>query len=104
TARWRDDTGAIVMKIEREEALNLNQRRVGDGFTFDMEHLRNLMLGNRTRVFKAALFGSAGRVEDLRGYVSDTQGGYGQESSIAHFFLSRFLGCKPTEEPGVTTK
>jgi hypothetical protein len=102
--KWQQDVAVIVLKIEREEALNLSRRRVEGGLTFDMEHLRNLMLGNRTRVFKAAIFGPATSPEELRGFVSDTQGGYGRETTVAHFFLSTFLGCRPSESPDVTTK
>lgn len=103
-ANWRDARAVLALKLEREEALTVNQKRTAGGMTFDMEHLRNLMLGNRTRVFKAGLFGSARVLTDLRGYVSDTQGGYGRESEVAHFFLSSFLGCRLTEAPEVTTK
>ncbi len=101
---WRRTAAVFVLKLEREEALNLNQRRMPGGLTFDMEHLRNLMLGNRTRVFKAALFGPAAAATDLRGFASDTQGGFGRESNIAHFFLSTFLGCRLSEAPEVTTR
>lgn len=103
-AKWHDTRAVIVMKLEREEALSLNQKRVAGGLTFDMTHLRNLMLSNRTRVFKAALFEMARSVADLRGHVSDTQGGYGREADVAHFFLSTFLGCRLTEAPSVTTR
>jgi hypothetical protein len=103
-ARWRDARSVLVLKLEREEALSLDQKKVSGGMTFDMAHLRNLMLGNRTRVFKAGLFGIARTEADLHGFVSDTQGGYGRESDIAHFFLSTFLGCRLTEAPAVTTR
>lgn len=103
-AHWQNERGILVLKLEREEALSLNQTPVAGGMTFDMEHLRNLMLGNRTRVFKAGLFGMAKAVTDLRGFVSDTQGGFGRESDVADFFLRKFLGCKRSEEPAVTTR
>lgn len=103
-ARWQGARGAVVLKLEREEALSLNRRQMPGGLTFDMAHLRNLMLGNRTRVFKAALFGMARQLSDLHGFVSDTQGGYGREAEVAHFFLSTFLGCRLVEEPSVTTR
>jgi len=103
-AQWDADRAVVVLKLEREEAVRLDQKRVAGGMTFDMAHLRNLMLGNRTRVFKAALFGPATSVSNLRGFVSDTQGGYGHEGEVAHFFLSNFLGCRLTEAPDFTTK
>ncbi|MDO8485229.1 MAG: nucleoid-associated protein [Candidatus Limnocylindrales bacterium] len=103
-ASWFAKPAAIVLKLEREEALSLSQKPVTGGMTFDMAHLRNLMLGNRTRVFKAGLFGMARTVADLQGFVSDTQGGYGRESEVAHFFLSKFLGCRRTEAPDITTR
>jgi hypothetical protein len=103
-SKWHSSRAVLVLKLEREEALLLNQKRIDGGMTFDMAHLRNLMLGNRTRVFKAGLFGMARTVADLKGFVSDSQGGYGRESEVAHFFLSTFLGCRLAEAPAITTR
>lgn len=45
-----------LMKLEREEAIRLNQEKVGGRRTFNLEHLRDLMLSKKTRVFKTGLF------------------------------------------------
>lgn len=103
-AQWRGSPAVLVLKLEREEALSLKQKPVVGGMTYDMAHLRDLMLGSRTRVFKAGLFGMAREAAALKGFVSDTQGGYGRESDVAHFFLSKFLGFRRTEAPDVTTR
>jgi len=71
------DTGPClaILKLQKQEGLNLE--RVGDAGaeTYSLEHLRRLMLTNDTRVFKVALFDSMDvhTVDDVSGLVSDKQ-------------------------------
>jgi len=100
-----DDARCVaILKLEREEALRLTQRNVRGHRTFDVQHLRDLMLGNKTRVFKAGLFPHVGAVSRLWGRVSDQQRSFMRAGEVADFFLTRFLGCSLAEEPDVVTK
>ena len=102
------DTGPSlgILKLAREEAVRIEQQRDIQGrLVFDLEHLRDIILSNRMRVFKAGLF----VVEDtapggIQGWVSDNQRGFTSQTEVAEFFLRRFLGCKLTESPAIVTK
>lgn len=91
-----------ILKLEREEAIRLNQSDVGGKKTFKLRHLRDLVLNKNTRVFKSGLFYMDGA--EIAGLVRDEQRGYLQDREVAYFFLKTFLGCKLKEEPDVTTK
>src|SRR6202044_995927 len=71
------NTGAClaVLKLKKQEGLNLARVGSQGAETYSMEHLRRLMLTNDTRVFKVALFDSVGVTEiaDIGGLVSDKQ-------------------------------
>lgn len=89
-----------ILKLEKESGVRVRQDVTGEGRrTLSMEHIRELMLTDKTKVFKAGLFFSTtdGSVEGL---VSDKQRGYLPQTEIADFFLRSFLGahsgkCRP---------
>jgi hypothetical protein len=91
-----------ILKLEREDAIRVAQTQLDGHLTFSIEHLRELMLGKNTKLFKASLFTAAG--EGVNGLVSDDQRGYDPHSEIAQFFLRRFLGCRLKRANDVTTK
>lgn len=94
-----------ILKLEREAGVRLEHTVVGGKTTFNLEHLRELMLTDKTRVFKVGLFIQKGReLKTIEGYVSDNQRGYHPTTEVADFFLKRFLGCKLREEPQIYTK
>ncbi len=94
-----------ILKLEKEAAVRLQQTSVGGKRTFSMEHLRQLMLGDRTKVFKIGLFRQTGAgLDTIEGEVSDKQRGYQPTSEVAEFFLRRFLGCILIDAPDITTK
>lgn len=101
------DTGPClaILKLQKQEGLNLE--RVGNpgAETYSLEHLRRLMLTNETRVFKVALFESADiqDVEDISGLVSDKQRFSSPEKRMADFFLKTFLGCRLRDDPAQVT-
>ena len=89
-----------IMKLEREAGARVAAIRHQGKSTFDVEHLSDLMLTDKTRVFKDGLFVQEGTtLESIAGLVSDTQTAQWYKSDIADFFLRRFLGCKLREEP-----
>lgn len=101
--RGRVDSAAAaaIMKLEREDAVRVSQVQQEGHRTFDVEYLRDLMLGKNTRVFKASLFALADGALD--GIVSDAQRS-DVKIEVANFFLHRFLGCRLKTAPDVATK
>ena len=102
--RCNDETQTVlsILKVEREEGVRVRQKTSVDGLmTFDVEHIRDLMLTRKTKLFKIVLF----YLEDeiVKGIICDQQRGY-YDKDIADFFLSDFLGCKLTEAPQILTK
>lgn len=94
-----------IVKLEREAALRMQLDKIHGKYTFKLEHLRDLILSGKTRVFKVGLFWQTGStLASIYGMVSDNQRGYTQAAEVADFFLRKFLGCQLREAPSVTTK
>ena len=96
-----------ILKLDRESAVQIDQVSVTGRTTYSLEHVRNLILSNRARVFKASIFSSrdaTGKLGEIRGKVSDNQRGYALTAGIADFFLNTFLGCELIESPEVSTR
>jgi hypothetical protein len=94
-----------ILKLEKEEGVRVRATKHQEKRTFDIEHLRDLMLTERTRVFKVGLFIKRGRGPDsAEAVVSDKQRGFLPKTEIADFFLRKFLGCTLREAPDVETK
>ena len=98
------DTGAClaVLKLQKQEGLNLERVGSSGAETYSLEHLKRLMLTNDTRVFKVALFEADGVVDpdDVHALVSDKQRFSSPEKRMADFFLKGFLGCRLRDDPG----
>lgn len=98
----RGNDKLAILKVEREEGVRVIQQIVQDGLrTFDVEHIRDLMLTAKTKLFKIVLFYSEGEI--IKGILCDQQRGY-DSKDVAEFFISKFLGCMLTEEPQILTK
>jgi hypothetical protein len=95
-----------ILKLEREDAIRVEETTLPDGGkTFSVAHLRDLMLGKHTRLFKASAFRMPGAsLDTLEGVVSDDQRGYNPTTEVATFFLARFLGARLRTAPDVATK
>jgi 37-kD nucleoid-associated bacterial protein len=95
-----------ILKLEREDAIRVEETTApGGGRTFSVAHLRDLMLGKHTRLFKASAFRMPGATLDsLEGVVSDDQRGYNPATEVATYFLARFLGARLRTAPDVATK
>lgn len=101
------DTQACVgiLKLEREDAIRVEQIDKDGSKSFSIAHLRDLMLGKNTKVFKASLFVvTDGATNAIDGLVSDDQRGYDPHTEVAQFFLRRFLGCCLKTANDVATK
>jgi hypothetical protein len=94
-----------VLKVEKEDGVRLNQSQVNGKRTFNIQHLRDLLLTKHTKLFKIGLFVQTNsNLGDVDGLISDYQRGAQTGIEVARFFLQGFLGCKLKEDPAVTTK
>lgn len=99
-------SGTAIIKIERDEGLSLSPT-VNNGYkSFSVEHLKNLMFTDRTRLYKIAYFQTDPSGEDaLLGVHADLQRSWStRNQSASEFFLRRFLGCRSAETPAITNK
>ncbi len=99
--------GLVILKLDREVAIQIEQISVNGELTYDLRHVENLILSQRTKVFKAGIFllpPSSTDLFEVQGIVSDSQRGYAPSTEVADFFLTHFLGCKLVGSPVVTTK
>lgn len=92
-----------ILKVEREEGIQISKLLTDDGHTrFSMEHIENLMLTKKTKLFKIALFYKENG--ETKGLLSDQQMGFNIGKEVAMYFLSDFLDCQLIDDPSVTTK
>jgi hypothetical protein len=98
-----DRNGVAILKLEREEGARVELAGTDGKRTFSVQHLHNLMLTGRTKVYKVGLFVQAGDdLSSIEGSVCDTQRSH--DSTVAHFFLEQFLGCRLREQSEITTQ
>lgn len=101
----KEERVVSVLKLEREEGLRLQILQDHGRTLVDIEHLRNLTLTDKTKVFKTSILSVPGRdALSLIGRVSDDQRGLRAKEGVATFFLSRFLGCRLLANPEITTR
>jgi hypothetical protein len=102
-----DDDGDVVavLKLEREKGLHFTIAERGGRRVVDLEFLRRLTLTDKTRIFKTAVLRVAADGNPLTAYgsVSDDQRSR-DETGVANFFLSSFLGCKLRTNPAKATR
>lgn len=97
-----DSVVLAILKVEREEGVRIRQQTIQNGLlTFDVEHIRDLMLTQKTKLFKIVLFYQEQTM--IKGILCDQQIGY-SKNGVADFFLNNFLGCMLTEEPQILSK
>jgi len=94
-----------ILKLEKESGIRVQEQQRHGMSTFAIEHIPDLMLSEKTKVFKVGLFVHTGdTVESIEGSISDNQRGRSPTTEVADFFLTQFLGCRLYEAPEVTTK
>lgn len=94
-----------ILKLEREEGVRLEQTQREGRYTYDILHLKDLILTEKTKLFKIGLF-FKGEVEEFgyEGKVCDNQLSHTSNREVAEFFLTSFLGCQLAIDPKVGTK
>lgn len=90
----------VIAKMEHQEGMRVEQTKNAQGLrTYKAEHLKDLILGDGTRVFKLGLFSASGQ-DLLDGHVVDDQQRFG---GVADYFIE-FLGCRFRQKPDVVTE
>lgn len=98
----RQNRMLAILKVEKEEGVRIRQQIEQDGLmTFNVEHIRDLMLTKKTKLFKIVMFYKSD--DNVLGVLSDPQNG-SSDSNVADFFLKDFLGCMITDDPQIQTK
>ena len=94
-----------VVKLEHDEGARAYPDNSQGHPTFRLEHLRDLMLTGKARVFKVGLFIQEGAdLSSIDGRVADSQAARGSVSGVADYFLRRFLGCELRQDPAAVTQ
>ncbi|HEY6389002.1 MAG TPA: nucleoid-associated protein, partial [Candidatus Acidoferrum sp.] len=92
-------SGIAILKLERQEGMEIKFNGEEGHKTFDLDVLENLILTEDTRLFKSGLFLRNGpNDDDFDLGACDSQG----PEDVARFWLS-YLGCELAEEPRVIT-
>jgi len=96
--------GLALLKLEREEGAELQSRVENGKRIFDMSVLDNLILTEGTRLFKTGVFLRIGPDDDdFKAAACEGQRTVVTSGDVARFWL-RYLGCRFTEEPRVSTQ
>jgi hypothetical protein len=98
-----DAASVAVLKVERENGVQVRPQQRGADRSLTMHFLDDLMITGRTRIFKASIF-EGDTVARLDGRVADDQRGLEHSNEVASFFLSSFLGCRLKTIPSIATK
>jgi len=93
----------VLMKLEKDNGLQLERNMRTN--SFDIKEIHNLMLTNKTKLYKIALFVPKDNFKiTYDGVLIDFQIDIKAKKEIQTFFMNDFLGCKPNEEPKVATQ
>ena len=95
--------GLAILKLEREEGAEIKFSGEEGKRVFNFDVLENLILTDKTRLFKSALFVRNGMGEDDFDAVGCDSQGPGTSEDVARFWLA-YLGCRLAEEPRVSTR
>lgn len=92
-----------VIKLEKQDGVRLMKQSTAGQVTFSLRRIRDLMLTQKTRVYKMGVFILRGKtIDTLDGMVVDSQ--RPGSKTIASFFLDKFLGFSLAALPDVTTQ
>lgn len=95
--------GLVILKLERQEGAEIKFSGEEGKRVFDFDVLENLILTDKTRLFKSALFVRTGAGDDEFDSGGCDSQGPGTSEDVARFWLT-YLGCQLAEEPRVSTR
>ncbi|XQP83896.1 MAG: nucleoid-associated protein [Candidatus Pollutiaquabacter aromativorans] len=93
----------IILKLEKDTGAQL---KLDDKtHSFNIEEVKDLMLTQKTKIFKVALFIQR---EDFKakydGVIMDYQINIKEKKEVTTWFMEKFLGCRAFEDPRITTQ
>lgn len=92
----------VFLKVENDQGVRIQRREVDGQRFLELEHVRDLILSSRTRLYKQAFIQDSESGFVLE--VADRQRGYGSRTAVARFFLERFLGARTRVDSRAATK
>lgn len=93
----------IIMKLEKDEGAQLELDESTK--SYNIVDVHNLMLTSKTKLYKVGLFIDKSDLEvKYDGSVADLQIDPKNKKEVTTWFIERFLGCIPLEDPRITTK
>ncbi|MFZ3470986.1 nucleoid-associated protein [Streptomyces sp. 4.24] len=100
-ARLAGERSLLLVKLEQETGMQATVTHVDGLRTFDVRYLADLLLTEKSKIHKVALFPEGGIKDDrIEGWAADRQ----LSGKMATFFLERFLGCTQKSEPREITR
>lgn len=92
----------VIAKLEHENGVRANRRRLADGrTTYIVQLLNDLLFTSASRIFKVGVFPAVTVGESVYGWVVDNQA---LGANVAHYFMSQFLGLELAIRPDVQTQ
>lgn len=94
----------IILKLERDKGARLTRNNVTK--TYEIEEIQNLMLTEKTKIFKVVIFINRKDFNaNYDGILFDQQISIASKmNEITTWFLSKFLGCLAYNAPRIATK
>ncbi len=98
-----DQNMCVIIKLERDEGAQLELDPLTK--SFNIRDVRDLMLTKRTKIYKVGLFIDRNIFNtNFDGSTADLQIDPKNKREVTTWFIERFLGCCPIEDPRATTK
>lgn len=98
-----DKNTCILLKLERDEGAQLQLDPITR--SFNIKAVEDLMLTKKTKIYKVGLLFNR---DDFKlkydGITADLQIDTKTKKEVTTWFIEKFLGCKPFEDPKITTK
>src|SRR6185503_3492936 len=98
-----DSNGFFVLKLEMDQGAQLKLNPATKSYS--IEEVKYLMLTQKTRIFKVAMFFSRSDFKSkFDGILMDFQINIKAKKEVQTWFIEKFLGCVAYEDPKFTTK
>lgn len=103
SGKIRNKPICIILKLERDKGAQLKLDEATN--TFHAKEVENLMLTEKTKIFKVAFFFKRSDFNvNFDGLIVDYQINIKAKKEANTFFMDDFLGCKVFEDSRITTK
>lgn len=98
-----DKGTCIIIKLEKDEGAQLQLDPITK--SFNIKEVKDLMLTNKTKIYKVGLFINRDEFKiKYDGSTADLQIDPRTKKVVTTWFIEKFLGCIPLENPKTTTK